>query len=273
MKIINIILSIIAAVFIIHVAGRIFHSFRFNQQVGDLLSQTESISDSTFSYDQLAGLPEPVQQYFRHVLPEGQPYISTVHLRHGGEFKANPDGDWVNIDGDQFFTARPPGFLWKGRTAMFTARDMFIDGHGEIVVTLFSLFNVMRGEGENYDESELLRWLGESVWFPTNLLPGEYISWSPIDSTTARLNFTYQDFDLEYTVYFNDANEITRLETERFMGEEGREQWIGKLSNYQEQHGMMIPMDIEGAWQLDSGEYSYARFQIQQIEYNITERD
>ena len=80
--------------------------------------------------------------------------------------------DWVNIKGEQYFTTEKPGFIWKDTTRLFVARDMYIADKGRLIATLFSLYNVVDAKGENYNEGELQRWLAESVWFPTNLLPG-----------------------------------------------------------------------------------------------------
>lgn len=83
------ILSLIAIVVITLIVGKINLSIWFNKEVKQLFSQSKNISDKTFSYRQLAGLPEPVQRYFKHVLKEGQPNISYVRLKHNGKFKTS----------------------------------------------------------------------------------------------------------------------------------------------------------------------------------------
>jgi len=52
--------------------------------------------------------------------------------------------------------------------------------------------------GKFINQGELLRWLGESVWFPTNLLPSDNIKWESIDDKSAKLLFSYQDLELVY---------------------------------------------------------------------------
>ena len=79
----------------------------------------------------------------------------------------------MNTTGEQYATTGKPGFIWKGTTSMFVARDMYISDKGRLIVTLFCLFKVADAKGEKYNEGELLRWLSESVLYPTNLLPGE----------------------------------------------------------------------------------------------------
>lgn len=82
-----------------------------------------------------------------------------------------------------------------------------------LIATLFSLYNVADARGEKYNEGELLRWLGESVLYPTNFLPGEEFKWVPIDSKTAKLTFKYNGLSLFFKITFNTVGEITEIET------------------------------------------------------------
>jgi hypothetical protein len=257
-----------AIIVIIFFIGKLSLAFQFNREVAELFAQSGDISLRRYSENQIADLPVPVQRYFKHVLIEGQPYISTVRLRHNGQFKQTQQSDWVDITGEQYFTTDPPGFIWKGKTSLFTARDMYLSGKGRIIVTLFSLFNIIRGEGPAYDQGELLRWLGESAWFPTNLLPNEHVEWSPIDDQSARLNFDYNGLSLSFLVRFNENNEIAEVETKRYMGEENLQTWVGRYYDYKEVDGILIPARVEAVWLLGEGEHNYARFNIEEIEFD-----
>jgi hypothetical protein len=64
--------------------------------------------------EQLAGLPTPVQRYFKLVLEDGQPYIGNVSFTHNGKFKTGLDKGWINIKGKHFATMDKPGFIWMG---------------------------------------------------------------------------------------------------------------------------------------------------------------
>lgn len=268
----TIFLIIPGLLFITVIIGKVISSIQFSKEIKTLFAQSENISNKTFSYSQLHGLPGPVQRYFKHVMKEGQPYISYVRLRHNGQFKTGPKKDWINIDGEQYFTTANPGFIWKGSTTMFTARDMYILNKGRLVVSLFSLFNIAGGHGEKYDQGELLRWLGESVWFPTNLLPNENLRWVPVNNQTAQLTFKHNGLSLSYLVTFNNIGEITQLQTKRYMGETDLETWVGKVSDYKELNGIVVPSKIEAIYKLEKGDYSYARFNVKKIEYNKPEK-
>ena len=267
------ILIFIAIVAITFLAGKINLSTKFNKQVKELFSQSKNISNQKFSYQQLAGLPEPVQRYFKHVLKVGQPYISYVRLQHDGQFKTDLKKDWVRIEGEQYFTTEKPGFIWKGTTSMFVARDMYLSDEGRLIATILSTVNVVDIHGkQQYNESELLRWLSESVWFPTNLLPSEKLQWTAIDSSSAKLIFNYNGLSLFYIINFNDTGEIVQMETKRYMDEQRLETWIIKPDNYQEKNGVIIPTMAEVFWRLKEGDFSYAKFNVTTIEYDIQER-
>ena len=268
----TILLLIIAIIVIVIFTGKIVLSNQHSKEVAELFSLSGNISNKTFNYQQLDDLPEPVQRYFKHVLKDGQPYISYVRLIHNGQFKTDPKKDWINIKGEQYFTAEKPGFIWKGKTAMFTARDMYLANKGRLVVTLLSLFKIVDGQGESFNQGELLRWLGESVWFPTNLLPSENLQWFPINSTSAKLTFNHVDISVSYIVSFNDKNEITQMITKRYMKEGRLETWVGKFRNYKEINGVIIPTEIEAIWKLEEGDYSYVKFNIKKIEYDKPEK-
>ena len=114
-------ISVIGLLAVVLIIGRINLSIQFGKEVKQLFSQSKNISDRTFNYKQLKGLPAPVQQYFKYVLKDGQPYISYARIKHDGQFKTGLKKDWINIKGEQYDTTEKPGFIWKGTTSMFIA--------------------------------------------------------------------------------------------------------------------------------------------------------
>ena len=272
-KIMIITFTIVGLLLLILIIGKINLFIKFGKQVKELFTQSKSISDQRFHKNQLDSLPEPVQRYFNHILKEGQPYISYARIKHEGQFKANLDKGWMNITGEQYATTEKPGFIWKGNTAMFVARDMYISNQGRLIVTLFSVYNIVDAKGkEKYDIGEILRWLGESILYPTNFLPNERLQWFPIDSNTARLTFNYNGLSLFFKITINEAGEITEMETKRYMGDDNLETWVIKATNYRELNNVLIPTVFDVLWRLDKGDFSYAKFNITEVEYDKPER-
>jgi hypothetical protein len=263
---------ILGLLLLILLIGKINLSINFSKEVKELFAQSKSISEQKFHKNQLDNFPKPVQRYFNHILKEGQPYISYARIKHDGQFKTGFDKDWINIKGEQYATTAKPGFIWKGTTSMFVARDMYISDKGRLIVSLFSLYNVVDAEGEQYNQGELLRWLGESVLYPTNLLPSEKLQWLPIDTQTAKLTYNYNGLSLFFIITFNDIGEITEMETKRYMDEKKLETWVIKATNYRELNNVLIPTAFDVLWRLEKGDFSYAKFNITEVEYNKPEK-
>lgn len=265
-------LSILGLFLIGFVIKRIQASRIFRKEVRTLFSQSKNISTHAFHKNQLNKLPEPVQRYFNHVLKEGKPYTSYVRIKHVGQFKTGIGKNWVNIKGEQYATTEKPGFIWKGTTSTFVAKDMYLADKGRLAVSLLSMVNVVNATGEQYDQGELLRWLGESVMYPTNLLPSDRLKWSAIDSNTAKLNYNYKEHSLFFKITFNEIGEITEMETQRYMDKKNPETWLIKTTDYKLFNNVLIPTAFDVSWKLEKGDFCYAKFTITDVEYNKPER-
>jgi hypothetical protein len=261
-------LIIIGVVFLAILLGKILMFLKFKNQIKVLYQNALNVSDKIYTINQLKGLPEPVQRYFNYVLKDGTPYISLVRLKHKGVFKTNPKKEFLTITGEQYFSVQRPQFIWKGTTLIFTARDSFIAGKGNLKVSLFNVFTVVDAGGSEINEGELQRWLAESVWFPTNLLPSKNITWRAIDENSAKLSFRYKEISFDFIVVFNAMGEIVTMETLRFMTDKKREPWLCKVTNYKEINKIKIPVSAEAIWKLKEGDYSYAKFEVIEIKYN-----
>jgi hypothetical protein len=161
---------------------------------------------------------------------------------------------------------KPYPLLW------IDGKDEFIDGKGNFQIKLLSLFTVVDTRGSESDESELLRWLAETPWFPTSLLPSKYLHWEKINSSYAKAIIELGKLKTEVIFYFNEKGQIVKLNADRYRtvnNSYSKDKWIGYYRDYTKVNGMMIPKEIEAAWNLSSGdEFSYAKFNVTDIEYN-----
>lgn len=264
--------SVFGLILIVVLARRLQASFQFSKEVKTLFSDSKKVSTKKFHQNQVVDLPEPVKRYFRHILKDDQPYLSYARIKHIGQFKTGIHKDWIDIKGEQYATTEKPGFIWKGTTNLFVAKDMYISDKGRLLVSILSLIPIVNASGVKYDQGELLRWLGESVMYPTNLLPSERIRWAPIDSNSAKLYFDYQGKTLFFDVSFNEIGEITTMETKRYMDEQHLETWLIKTTNYQRFEQVLIPTEFEVIWKLKTEDFSYAKFIITEVEYNKPEK-
>lgn len=62
------------------------------------------------------------------------------------------------------------------------------------------------------------------------------------------------------------------METKRYMDDKNFDTWIIKVANYKEINNVVVPTLFEVLWRLKKGDFSYAKFNIKTIEYNVAKK-
>jgi len=222
-------------------------------------------------------LPEPVKRHLRYCIPAGAPAIRSARLRHGGAFRPSPKQGWFPIRGEQYFTVGKPGFIWNATIRMppglwVEARDCLAGERGNMLVRVLSTLTVADAKGPAMDQGGAMRWLAEAVWFPYALV-GDRVAWEPVDERSARATLRYSGPPASLVFTLDDQGRFALVRGERYNETEGRMRaWRGACRDYREFGGFRVPTAIEAVWKLDSGDYSYARFQVTQLEYGVEQR-
>ncbi len=258
----------LAAPFLGILVARAVASRRLRRDARQLFATASLAPARLYHEAQLVGLPAPVQRYFRHVLPDGQPFPRALRLRHTGQFKTDLDKDWLAIEGRQYISAEPTGFIWQGTTRWFTARDEYVAGRGRLTVRLLGALVVVHGQGPHYNQGELLRWLAECAWLPTRLLPGAQVTWAAVNEHAAQLTFTHAGQAVELLVRFNEKDEMAACEALRYFDATTQLPWVGRFAQYRQRQGMLVPCALEANWVMDGRCRPYARFSVQTLEYD-----
>ncbi|MFW6019229.1 MAG: DUF6544 family protein [Bacteroidales bacterium] len=238
------------------------------KKIKQLLKSQQPFQKGSFYREQIADLPKPVQHYFQVALKEGQPFISSLEIEQEGWFRSSLKKPFEQIKGKQYFTCNQPGFVWVGKTSKYTAVDSYINASGALKIYLFSTIPILHFKGEKIDQAELLRWLGESFWMPTNLLPGQYIAWKPIDEYTAKLEMNYFQQHGYYIIHFQENGAVEKIETERYKDDK-LEKWEGTFHDYKEIEKMMIPQRIKASWVIDNEPLCYADFKVIRFKFKF----
>jgi len=259
---------------------------RWNRETDELRARLESTrvhpGPGRFHVSELEGLPAPVQRYFRAALTDGQRMIAAVSIQHAGTFNMSETGeDWKPFTSNQRVITRRPGFDWEARIAMAPGldalvHDSYIGGEGILHASLFGLFSIvnMRGTPE-VAQGELMRFLAESAWYPTALLPDQGARWEAVDDSSARV--TIEDGGLSLTMLFRFGTDglITSALAEDRMRTVGNvvvpTEWEGRWSSYERRDGMMVPIVGEVAWILPEGRKPYWRGSITSIRHEFAE--
>jgi hypothetical protein len=240
----------------------------------------QPVRPACFDAREFDGLPAPVQRYFRMVLKEGQPMVTTLRMVHAGTFNMSETGEqWKPFTSTQHVVTRRPGFDWDARIALLpglTVRvhDAYVAGEGILQAKLFGLITVAAMRGTRaLAEGELMRYLAEAPWYPTALLPSQGVRWEAVDETSAKA--TLRDGDVAATLLFRfDADGLVASVAAEARGRtlQGKvvpTPWKGRWWNYEERGGMRVPTEGEVAWVLPGGAKPYWRGRIGRLAYEF----
>lgn len=239
------------------------------------LTSTAIADGETVRFADFEALPAPVATYFRFALQNGQTRMRTAEIRHEGQFCLNDK--WIPFVSTQHFSARPAGFVWDAEMQMnpllsVRVRDSYLSGRGAMVAKIWSILSLVNAHDDaNLDAGALMRYLAESAWFPTALLPSESLQWTPIDQRRALATLSDSGSEGGTTVSlefrFAPGGEISSVfASARFhssiQGVARSFPWVGRFWNYERRNGMMIPLEAEVAWQMPEGTAPYYRAKI-----------
>ena len=270
----------LAAVLAAGIAGRRRFRARISVEVQTLFSGTARSVGSQQLAARHPDLPEPIRRYFDYAVSAQAPSIQTARLKHDGFFRTNPNQKWLAIEGEEYFTVAVPGFVWKatvrpGPLVWFEARDLLQSGQGNMLVKINSAITIADAKGPELDQGASLRWLGEAIWFPYAFV-GDQVRWEAIDDHSARATLIQPGLPVEATFEIDNEGQLTKIWSDRYRdlgkGQSVLTPWIAECSEYRTFAGFRVPTAVEVAWEIDRQRFSYARFRITTLEYNVAEK-
>lgn len=257
-----------------------YGAWNFNTRIQRELSsflQVATPAEEVLTHDMLAGLPPVVQRWLERSNTIGKPLARSVHLRQKGEMRTAPGGKWMSMDAEQYFTIHQPGFFWTADVEAapylhLTARDKYQEGKGHMLIKFLSLFPVADARGPEIDQGTLLRYLAEIIWFPSAALQ-PYLHWEPVDSLSARATMRYGEVEASGVFMFTPEGDMVSFDTRRYYDRKGGatlEKWHiqAEPAGFRDFEDIRVPARSTVTWQLDTGDFTWLRLEITDLEYN-----
>jgi len=251
-------ISVIIAVFI----GQARESAKENKLAETLIQSASQPTTNIVNFDSLSELPLPVARYFRHVLADGQKLIRTARMHQSGVLRTSATNKrWSAFTARQLVVPPATGFMWNAKVEMplsthVRVLDSYTTGVGSGRVSLLSAFAVASEAGSRkLNSGALHRYLAESVWFPTALLPQSGVIWSPINDHSAIATITDKGTTVSLEFRFNEIGEVISIYSPDrfgiFDGEYKQVPWEGHFRDYQVRAGIRVPLYGEVGWYIE----------------------
>ncbi|WP_156166149.1 MULTISPECIES: DUF6544 family protein [unclassified Marinitoga] len=227
--------------------------------------------------EMINSLPPIIQKWLEQSNVIGKDIINQVHLKQIGKMRTTLEGKWMDVRAEQWFKTEKPGFIWVADVKAplgisLLGRDKYINGEGHMLIKLLSLITVVDSKGKEIDQGTMLRYLGETIWFPTAVL-NKYIQWEQVDPTTVKAVMNYSGITASGIFKFNIKGDIVSFEAKRYYERKGKstlENWFIQIdpNSYKEFEGIRIPTKATVIWKLKEGDFAWYKLEITDINYN-----
>ena len=220
-------------------------------------------AEAVFTEDDLRGLPEPVQRYFRDCgyLGSTKQLYGRVHWKEV-RMRFSGKGRWQSLECSEFLAAPEPIRIvhFKTRAAgllPLDAIDKYQGGQGNMLIRLANAITLQDVGGAEMDQAGLVTFLSECLLLPAIALQ-PYLRWSNVSGNCALATISYRGATASGWFHFNERGEYVLFETEgRWMALKGGKfknaGWRVELSDYEVDGYVLHPGKVRVYW-LQNGE-------------------
>ena len=235
-------------------------------------------SVSILNETDIQDLPDPVQNYLRYTGAIGKPKVYDFRVVSSGEMKRKMGGNWMNIASEQHNFYSDYARLFYIESSLygipFNGLHKYIGNKATMQIKVASIFQVVDAKGEEMDQSETVTFLNDMCLFAPATLIDKNIQWEQVDPLTVKARFVNEGIAISATLYFNEKGELINFTSDdRYFTENGDEyinyKWSTPVNRYEDSGGRKIATYGEAIWHTPEGEFSYAKFDLKEIEYNL----
>lgn len=266
-------------VFVFVVAGAGMWKFHRSYQLdyetalaGSTIHHRNIIHDSG-----IASLPLPVQRYLRYTGVLNKPEISNVRITMSGQMREKGK-DWFPISSEQYNFFETPTRLFY-MTGIFSKIPVpgyhaYKNGHASMQVRLFGLIPVVNLSSRELNQAETVTLFNDMCLLAPASLMDERVQWVESDSLSATARFTCNGITVGARLIFNHEGQLINFISDDRYALSGKTmtklRFSTPVSEYKNFGGYRLPGFGSAIWHYPDGEFEYARFTIQSVEYNVT---
>jgi len=202
--------------------------------------------------------PEPVARYLRQVIRRDTA-VRVAQLDQRGWLRTGGRSQrWMPFVASQVVSPGSCSFIWNASVGVIgnaglRVLDRLIDGQGSGQVLLLSSMTIARSiGGHEMNAGALHRYLAETPWYPTALLPSPNLQWTPLDDSRAVATLSSGEASVSLEFRFGANGDLAGVcSPGRWGSFEGRFElrpWKGQFDKYEWIGGLKVPTQAAVGW-------------------------
>ena len=189
-----------------------------------------------------------------------------------------PDGRWMEIHAEQHEFFDDPARLFYIRSTLygipFEGLHLYIGPNATMRVRVASLLDVVDARGPEMNRGETVTMFNDMCVLAPGSLVDAKVVWEAIDECTVAGRFTNAGNTVRAELSFDrDGDLVGFVSNDRFQSSDGktyrRFPWSTPVCDYRDFGGVRLPARGEAIWREPAGDFTYARFVLESIDYNV----
>jgi uncharacterized protein DUF6544 len=244
----------------------------FSRELAALGLEADGRPGAVVTDADLAPLPPAVQRYLRFMRVAGRPRDTSLRMHLRGRFRPSAARGWLACEAWQYDSQRDVARIFHMKLRMFGVpvygRDVYVGGHGRMLIRPLDLFTVQDAKGPEYDVGELVTYLNDAILFAPSMLLAPGTSWAGVDDASFDVTIGDRGLTARARVFLDARGAPVDFETtDRFTEDpftKGRPlvrgRWRTPVEGYAVVDGRPLPTAGRAVWHLPQGEFPYAEF-------------
>ncbi len=222
-------------------------------------------------------LPPLMQTYLRRVGAVGRPRVRNMRVAFDAQMRSSATAPWMTSIASQYEFFDPPARLFYMNATRagipFDVYHRYVDSAATFQVRIASLIPMVDQKGTAMTKAETVTLLNDIVVMAPAAVLDLPITWETLSQQSLRATFSNAGYTVSAELTFdaagdlvgfisNDRWQVTATATTKFP-------WSTPISGYAEVNGIRIGTRGDANWIEPSGEWTYGRFTIREIQYNV----
>ena len=252
----------------------------YRRDVRAALAQAGGDSVPVVTEADLAPLPAPLRTYLRRAGVVGRPRVRNFHAVFAADMRDGPDDGWMRARADQyeFFGPAAPArhFFMKAtrRGVPFDVLHRYAGSEATMRVRVAGLVPVVNMAGREMTQSETVTLFNDMCLLAPGALVDAPVEWETVDERTVRGTFANAGHRVSAVLTFDASGDLADFRSEDRYRAEGRTMrrlpWTTPVSDYRDFGGVRLAARGEARWTDGPRSWTYGRFVLQRIAYNVT---
>jgi hypothetical protein len=227
----------------------------------------------------IARLPPLMQTYLRRVGAIGRPRVRNLRVVFDAQMRSSATSPWMNATAQQYEFFNTPARLFymnATRTGVpFDIYHRYVENAATFRVRIASLFPMVDEQGPEMTKSETVTMMNDIVVLAPAAVLDLPFTWETLSDRTLGATFSNAGYTVTAVLTFDAAGDLVGFVSNDRSDVSGTVTrsipWSTPISAYADVNGIRVGTRGDANWIGPSGEWTYGKFTIRELQYNVTQ--